>query len=309
MRRPRTPGSGSSPLARGLLAEDRGSLRRRRIIPARAGFTEHRLIRAQEQQDHPRSRGVYMLNSAGSYPASGSSPLARGLPKAAASRAAGMGIIPARAGFTTVRTSPQCQMPDHPRSRGVYPLTPATTAEEVGSSPLARGLRHARQWIRRLPGIIPARAGFTPRRHQNYPTGSDHPRSRGVYASSPASHALARGSSPLARGLPADTKAHVDSPRIIPARAGFTILGDDILRGIDGSSPLARGLLPVSGGEAWRFRIIPARAGFTAGRRRPGAPVRDHPRSRGVYHGVEGGRVAGAGSSPLARGLHCCPIC
>ena len=34
-------------------------LRRRRIIPARAGFTTERKHRHHDYRDHPRSRGVY----------------------------------------------------------------------------------------------------------------------------------------------------------------------------------------------------------------------------------------------------------
>ena len=51
--------SGSSPLARGLLAVQGGSEWRFRIIPARAGFTPSRRGTEDQATDHPRSRGVY----------------------------------------------------------------------------------------------------------------------------------------------------------------------------------------------------------------------------------------------------------
>ena len=52
-----------------------------------------------------------------------------------------------------------------------------------------------------------------------------------------------------------------------------------------------------------RARIIPARAGFTcAGGIRAPTPA-DHPRSRGVYRGLDIKGVGRQGSSPLARGL------
>ena len=54
---------------------------------------------------------------------------------------AGVGIIPARAGFTSMTARPQV----------------ATT----GSSPLARGLRAGADEGAAPQGIIPARAGFT----------------------------------------------------------------------------------------------------------------------------------------------------
>ena len=51
------------------------------------------------------------------------------------------------------------------------------------------------------------------------------------------------------------------------------------------------------------MRIIPARAGFTTIPESSSRPKRDHPRSRGVYDGVDGPATIRAGSSPLARGL------
>ena len=98
----------------------------------------------------------------------------------------------------------------------------------------------------------------------HYPPGRsrDHPRSRGVYTRSPAPPRAAAGSSPLARGLPAQIALMQVADRIIPARAGFTAdsraapdWGRDHPRSrgvytalVDvpedhrGSSPLARGL-------------------------------------------------------------------
>ena len=50
----------------------------------------------------------------------------------------------------------------------------------------------------------------------------DHPRSRGVYKGHQGHGVVKTGSSPLARGLPADEELHETLRRIIPARAGFT---------------------------------------------------------------------------------------
>ena len=131
------------------------------------------------------------------------------------------------------------------------------------------------------------------------------------------------GSSPLARGLPKSSVALWSSPRIIPARAGFTRcpprhrgrrtdhprsrgvygLRSKRSRPGSGSSPLARGLRVTEGAVADRGGIIPARAGFTT----PGPGVRgrsgDHPRSRGVYSLIVSSHGETRGSSPLARGL------
>ena len=253
----------------------------------------------------------------------GSSPPARGLRGPSPPACLDLGIIPARAGFTSRRRCRPAGMRDHPRSRGVYLQTKMQTGRDAGSSPLARGLLVGALPLGRPFGIIPARAGFTgrpaflPRRLW------DHPRSRGVYAGEVTEEKFRDGSSPLARGLRA-----VDSPapprlRIIPARAGFTptaarepattpdhprsrgVYSDDMAfeNHVKGSSPLARGLLTLLGRDIPCFRIIPARAGFTPTAAREPATTPDHPRSRGVYPVLP--RLAGAveGSSPLARGL------
>ena len=131
----------------------------------------------------------------------------------------------------------------------------------------------------------------------------DHPRSRGVYV---------RAASGFPRRI-----------RIIPARAGFTILQTPRPRHCEdhprsrgvyhhhhthilrrgGSSPLARGLPVRPERLGVRHGIIPARAGFTPWKCGASPRSWDHPRSRGVYT-MEMRRVAPElGSSPLARGL------
>ena len=172
----------------------------------------------------------------------GSSPLARGL-------------------LADLRESCQRTV-DHPRSRGVYATAPAVLALVTGSSPLARGLHRRAGAPGLAPGIIPARAGFTPEGLRAILDGGDHPRSRGVYSCGCHGQLPTLGSSPLARGLPQPIELVLGPPGIIPARAGFTSeLGTKI------------------GG----LGIIPARAGFTQGRVRRGVGGEDHPRSRGVY--------------------------
>ena len=52
---------GSSPLARGLHRRARQTHNRKRIIPARAGFTHLNISVKMFREDHPRSRGVYFI--------------------------------------------------------------------------------------------------------------------------------------------------------------------------------------------------------------------------------------------------------
>ena len=192
---------------------------------------------------------------------------------------------------------------DHPRSRGVY-------------------------WCRSRPvtrcvGIIPARAGFTEFAAWMMGIDPDHPRSRGVYHGVRQSVTVDAGSSPLARGLRTRARTPWRVPRIIPARAGFTLVavvsavwnGDHPRsRGVYwnaiwgavsgfGSSPLARGLPGRTKMILGVRRIIPARAGFTAFEASADGKGTDHPRSRGVYRSSHAPEPFWAGSSPLARGL------
>ena len=119
-----TSSGGSSPLARGLLTV-RGEVRDTGgIIPARAGFTYPGRTTTSAIGDHPRSRGVYAKPVSDLSGKPGSSPLARGLLLVTFHSHDGVGIIPARAGFTLSMRVPLSLLPDHPRSRGVYCAIP-----------------------------------------------------------------------------------------------------------------------------------------------------------------------------------------
>ena len=275
--------AGSSPLARGLLKVHPQQYLHVGIIPARAGFTARSARHFISAEDHPRSRGVYIPPGLDCSGLVGSSPLARGLHRAAARLLLAPGIIPARAGFTRVQGCPSARRRDHPRSRGVYVRGRGSPVGGRGSSPLARGLPGLAVGDRAAVGIIPARAGFTQRGVQNLAGAPDHPRSRGVYGAEAPAPFQTSGSSPLARGLRKALVAIVVPVRIIPARAGFTVIGPTRTRrptdhprsrGVyplptrppsesAGSSPLARGLRAIP--KPCLFRHM------------------DHPRSRGVY--------------------------
>ena len=314
---------GSSPLARGLLLAGDFAADGAGIIPARAGFTNPHPHSHFAVTDHPRSRGVYLLDDDLVFGLGGSSPLARGLREAGVGRDHRRRIIPARAGFTWRRRGRRRRWRDHPRSRGVYGRSSIFRTAATGSSPLARGLHLPRERAGPLDGIIPARAGFTFTILGDGIFDRDHPRSRGVYLSLRGLVGARMGSSPLARGLLARGLGEDREGGIIPARAGFTlsraracawVRDHPRSRGVyywcmtalqvpSGSSPLARGLLNAGLHVIERGRIIPARAGFTPPPTPPSTPPRDHPRSRGVYDPCRQALTAANGSSPLARGL------
>ena len=142
--RNRSPSGGSSPLARGLPPTRSETPARKRIIPARAGFTGHQDSGPHDPEDHPRSRGVYVQVLFTLVRVRGSSPLARGLLVVLVIVESCGRIIPARAGFTRFRTGLPWAGRDHPRSRGVYNELALKYDAMQGSSPLARGLRPVR---------------------------------------------------------------------------------------------------------------------------------------------------------------------
>ena len=314
---------GSSPLARGLRGLGVEILPAERIIPARAGFTIICTALGPLAEDHPRSRGVYAVALRVCMSGHGSSPLARGLRGRRRGIRLRIRIIPARAGFTEPQPRRTTAPEDHPRSRGVYLAPTGSSSRRAGSSPLARGLRPWSSSSAFVTGIIPARAGFTMGSSWIGSTTADHPRSRGVYILSGSGFSSVVGSSPLARGLRILLLWDSRSPRIIPARAGFTrrcvswwpsAWDHPRSRGVYsmysrncpnrvGSSPLARGLLGPNGPSPATSRIIPARAGFTCMLLLLSHGPWDHPRSRGVYRSPRGHAKRAAGSSPLARGL------
>ena len=221
--RPPPSAPGSSPLARGLLPASLSDEDNPGIIPARAGFTFSMRLTGTAWRDHPRSRGVYVEAVVRMLRLDGSSPLARGLRRAGRGSPVLLRIIPARAGFTKRWASPIILLPDHPRSRGVYPPNRNDGHLPSGSSPLARGLLLSVDFHTPTRGIIPARAGFTSDYDGCFWDAGDHPRSRGVYPGLLGGAHQPRGSSPLARGLPPFGAAGNPHHRIIPARAGFTV--------------------------------------------------------------------------------------
>ena len=232
----RPTGLGSSPLARGLLDGGDEHLGEVGIIPARAGFTGRYPGRRRRRPDHPRSRGVYPRPPGPSGRRSGSSPLARGLPRALRAGRRSSRIIPARAGFTGVLIETPDERRDHPRSRGVYGTTTSPARSPTGSSPLARGLPRGR----RRPA----------------PRGSDHPRSRGVYRRPAHRRGPGAGSSPLARGLQEADRLPAGHRRIIPARAGFTSQSF-LVNGDLRDHPRSRGVYTCGSLVSQRTRSLP----------------------------------------------------
>ena len=235
---------------------------------------------------------------------SGSSPLARGGPHRHRRSRLGVGLIPARAGRTSMRSSSVHSSGAHPRSRGADLVRRDVETQRQGSSPLARGGPPPGSCGSSGRGLIPARAGQTSSAWAYPGRRRAHPRSRGADAGIRFTYRLPRGSSPLARGG-RHQRCHARRKQgLIPARAGRTL---EVPRGTiraSGSSPLARGGLRGRPRRRGRDGLIPARAGRTRSSGRPRSRTRAHPRSRGADRLRVAADPADEGSSPLARGRH-----
>ena len=109
---------GSSPLARGPPTARRCSARPCGLIPARAGTTETKHSCWCRIWAHPRSRGDHPVGSALNSVTAGSSPLARGPHRRTVVERDHRGLIPARAGTTSIFRARRGILRAHPRSRG-----------------------------------------------------------------------------------------------------------------------------------------------------------------------------------------------
>ena len=194
------PWSGSSPHARGAPARTVQSRQQFGIIPACAGSTQRRPYRRQSIWDHPRMRGEHIRTLFASHYQAGSSPHARGAPKAAAQIRIPDRIIPACAGSTACSQGPFFMPRDHPRMRGEHSRIAGTSSADTGSSPHARGAHAPAATQSPARRIIPACAGSTGTYARSPLNSRDHPRMRGEHFGMTAKTAISLGSSPHARG-------------------------------------------------------------------------------------------------------------
>ena len=191
-----------------------------------------------------------------------------------------------------------------------------------GSSPLARGTLNQGGEKIDAAGLIPARAGNTPRSARKETRMRAHPRSRGEHRDMSGRPCLKSGSSPLARGTLGSSRRTFRVMGLIPARAGNTATGwcgrecrrahprsrgehsrrlASVIASM-GSSPLARGTPPLRDPMTQLRGLIPARAGNTAKVAPSRCMKRAHPRSRGEHPTSYPLTTKHMGSSPLARG-------
>ena len=140
-RAPASRPCGSSPRMRGKRRIVDTRHNRLRIIPAHAGQTKSKRVRAFSMPDHPRACGANSCDAASGRIVTGSSPRMRGKHGHLVRRNDRDRIIPAHAGQTPARAGVRCRSPDHPRACGAN--TPINTWIDwmSGSSPRMRGKR------------------------------------------------------------------------------------------------------------------------------------------------------------------------
>ena len=170
---------GSSPHARGTLSGTELAPVPDRFIPACAGNA--RSVPAAEPACtvHPRMRGERRWAKLPMITSPGSSPHARGTPRAANLARAHVRFIPACAGNARHPASIRSWTTVHPRMRGERGSVCCTALMFSGSSPHARGThaKRAEPWA--LRRFIPACAGNASAEAEAGSCTSVHPRMRG----------------------------------------------------------------------------------------------------------------------------------
>ena len=152
---------GSSPLTRGKPGKLRLIQSRSGLIPAHAGKTARQPPRRAAHPAHPRSRGENLKSATLARNVTGSSPLTRGKPHKAWTKALQARLIPAHAGKTVAAACQSSCRTAHPRSRGENRARMSRAAPTGGSSPLTRGKPRTRHTQHVPRGLIPAHAGKT----------------------------------------------------------------------------------------------------------------------------------------------------
>ncbi len=235
----------------------------------------------------------------------GSSPRERGAPGREGLDVSQRRLIPARAGSTGRRFRRLTRSPAHPRASGEHEGAVVSGRRRMGSSPRERGALTAEQNPAYSVGLIPARAGSTPRSTRPTRSTTAHPRASGEHDGDPNADLGDAGSSPRERGALRLDLSLGRLVRLIPARAGSTGARSTCAgceeahprasgehRGFEcsvcaavGSSPRERGARQIALNRGLERGLIPARAGSTQCGH-VGEPDRPaHPRASGEHPG------------------------
>ena len=191
---------GSSPRVRGKRPVVPPRTFRRGLIPARAGKTLPQRPSWPWAWAHPRACGENCVCPARPASGRGSSPRVRGKHQRSDAGSRIPGLIPARAGKTTMPGRPRSASTAHPRACGENMTTTLLLQLLLGSSPRVRGKpTRPRIWCSE-ERLIPARAGKTKPAPVNSSSTGAHPRACGENLDADKEAVRQFGSSPRVRG-------------------------------------------------------------------------------------------------------------
>ena len=330
---------GLSPRGRGNHTDDRGTVYRKRSIPAWAGKPapgrcaagsipawagKPRSARGRPDQAevYPRVGGETSPRSSLRAISLGLSPRGRGNLESGAEIALSPRSIPAWAGKP--RPSFWCAPPlkVYPRVGGETGFGELGSAAAGGLSPRGRGNRAQQPAAARWPRSIPAWAGKPPAKPRPAKPGRVYPRVGGETGASLESQTKERGLSPRGRGNRLRGGAPVGIRRSIPAWAGKP-LGQPSYRVIlrvyprvggetaiitgdgtspNGLSPRGRGNRPAACQPSSPRGSIPAWAGKPGRTCWPARVVKVYPRVGGETNSMPSIVLVRAGLSPRGRG-------
>ena len=130
---------GSSPRVRGKPPDIHNFYKDVRLIPARAGKTGPTSTRGPDSGAHPRACGENRCRRTGPGFSGGSSPRVRGKRSSASDNRTARGLIPARAGKTSLLFQSRDNRSAHPRACGENQKAAIEEQKGKGSSPRVRG--------------------------------------------------------------------------------------------------------------------------------------------------------------------------
>ena len=192
--------AGSSPRERGTAHRQASVPASGRVIPARAGNSDHWWRDAYRGAGHPRESGEQSCASPDWHRNRGSSPRERGTEVSPPCGPDRSRVIPARAGNSSVYGTAISDSAGHPRESGEQIRPRRVGLPTIGSSPRERGTGSDPQGRTPDDRVIPARAGNSAR--------------------SALIFSWSIGSSPRERGTDPVPQSPDLAGRVIPARAG-----------------------------------------------------------------------------------------
>ena len=169
-----------------------------------------------------------------------------------------VGITPARAGKTLLKSSRKSWTGDHPRACGENRRLSDNSVQRKGSPPRVRG-KLSKNGPRGLhQRITPARAGKTVQLRRGARRAADHPRACGENLLIDTPERPYNGSPPRVRGKLRSLLGGTDGSRITPARAGKTL--PQLPKGIrTADHPRACGENSALSAYGWQARGSPPR--------------------------------------------------